>query len=138
MLRPSQIEKRAKWIKKKVEDIIPGDVIKDYGLVLEINLTSDPDGFWSGQPNITCFDLNDSYYGPGCRELTETEFEVLDDRRDLVDAHNIVDSDLAKHIADILEYRRKFLELHRDFFNAYNKAHPRKKKRYAKKDESDV
>jgi len=117
-----------KWVKKKAEELIPGDVVKDYGFLLEIDLDPDPDGFWCGKPNITYYDLNDSYYGPGSRELTEIEFEVLENRHDLIDAHNIVDSDLAKHIADLLEYRRKYNEIHKKFFKIYNKKHHKRKK----------
>lgn len=113
------------WIKKKREDIIPGDVIKDKGFVLKINLQDD---FWEGKPTATIFyDLNDSYFGPYVGELTEDEYEVLENRRDLIDAHNIVDSDLAKHIADLLEYRKEFMKVHRTFFNTYNRNHPRKR-----------
>ena len=118
-----------KWIKKKASDLIPGDIIKDFGFLVEIDLNPDPEGFWQGKPNITYYDLNDSYYGPGSRELQddETEFEVLENRHDLIDAHNIVDSDLAKHIADLLEYRKQYSEIHTNFFAIYNKNHRKKK-----------
>jgi len=135
-LRPSQIEKNAKWVKKKAEDLIPGDVIKDFGFLISIDLNPDPDGFWGGKPNITYYDLNDSYYGPGSRTIDQTEFEVLVDRHDLIDAHNIVDSDLAKHIADLMEYRRNYSKIHSDFFNAYNREYRRKKNE--KKNSKDV
>jgi len=118
------------WVKKKGKDLIPGDIVKDFGFLIEINLESDPEGFWEGKPYITYYDLNDSYYGPGSRELNEDEleeFEVLENRHDLIDAHNIVDSDLAKHIADLMEQRRVYSKIHKDFFTIYNRNNRKKK-----------
>lgn len=46
-------------------------------LVINIDLVGD-DTFYSGEPNVHFFDLNDGYYGPcSCGLIPEDEFEIL-------------------------------------------------------------
>ena len=114
---------------KKANELKAGDVLKSEGIVIEVDLSKDKDGFWGGKPNITILDVNDSYYGPGTRELRENEeFEIITDRKEIVRYYRIIDCDLAKYIADSLEFRKKFREITRAFFTKYNKKEKRKRK----------
>ena len=107
-------------VKKLGKDLKVGDVIKDHGIVLEVDVEG-KNIFWGGKPNITTFDISDSYYGPGSRELRiEEEFEIYTERKDLIWAFKKIDCDLSKYIADMMEQRKKLSKIHRDVFDKLN------------------
>ena len=95
------------------KDLEIGDVIlKPYQYII---IDIDKEGvkpFWDGKPSYGMYDLNDSYYGPCEGELDlDAEFEVATTRKEIVRAYNIVNCDLAEHIADLVEQRRNFASL---------------------------
>ena len=95
---------------KKPKDIKVGDVIKGEGIVLDINLNPDPDSWFDG-PYYTCFDVNDSYFGPSSGRLdVKKKFEVYTDRKNI-----------NKHIADMLQYRIDLQKLHDEHLKKLNK-----------------
>ncbi len=102
-------------MKKKAKDLIPGDVIKDYGVLIDFDLNPEPNGFWV-EPNMTYFDLNDSFNGPFSCIIKEKEFEVFTERDEITKAYNSVDCHLAERIADLMEYRREFNIIKQDYF----------------------
>jgi len=97
---------------KKGKDLKPGDIAKDWGVFTEINLNSDPEGFWDGKPNLTYLCYHDSYHGPLCGEFdVEKDFEIYTDRKSIIKILKRIDSDLAKYIADTMQVRKDFQEL---------------------------
>ena len=111
----------------KMKDLRPGDVILSgryhyEGVVYEIDIEG-KSFFWEHRPNITLFDLNDSYFGPGCCEIKDLnkKVEIETDRKKIVKAHKIIDSDLAKQIADTMQYRNTFGKIHWKTLEEINK-----------------
>jgi len=114
-------------ITKKGKDLKVGDIVVGHGLVMNIELDPKPGGVFDGKPNIGFFDINDSYYGPGHTWLdVDTDFEVYDDRKNIVRCLRIIDCDLAKYIADMMETRRKF---HKIEWNVIHKLNLKKRKK---------
>lgn len=108
---------------KKGRDLKPGDVILKpyYELVLEVDLEPKPGEFWT-VPNISFFDLNDSYYGPSGRELKlDEEFEIATEREDIRKAFRQVECDLSNYISERLEDRIKLSELSAKVFTEMNR-----------------
>jgi len=77
----------------------------------------------NGKPNITLFDLHDSYYGPGIREIKSLNdiVKIETDRQKIVKVHNIIDNDLAKYIADSVQRREKFNKIYMNILDKMNK-----------------
>ena len=106
---------------KKPKDIKVGDVIKGEGIVLEINLNPDPDSWFDG-PYYTCFDVNDSYFGPSSGRLdVKRNFEVYTDRKNINRYFKTIDCDINKYIADMLQYRIDLKKLHNKHIKKLNK-----------------
>jgi len=109
-------------IKKKGRDLKKGDIVNGEGLVLEVELDSDPDGFWNGKPNYKYLSLHDSYHGALCGELkVDEEFEIITERETVINVLKRIDSDMAKCIADMLQQRKDFGKLREDLTNKLNK-----------------
>lgn len=107
---------------KKGRDLKVGDVVENYGVIGEINLNPDPDGFWGGKPNIMYYCYHDSYYGPHLGELSlDREFKVFTDIKQIVKILKRVDSDMAKYIADTMQHRKEFQELKMKVVTKLNK-----------------
>ena len=101
----------------------PGDVIVSgihEGVIFKID-TNGESIFFGGKPNITIFDLNDSYYGPGCMEIKNMDVEIETDRQKIVKAHRIIDNDLARYIADSMQLRKEFDIIHWNTISKMNK-----------------
>lgn len=108
--------------KKKGKELKKGDIVNGEGLILDVELDSDPDGFWNGKPNYKYLSLHDSYHGALCGELkVDNEFEVITERETVIDILKRIDSDLAKCIADMLQQRKEFGEIREDIVNKLNK-----------------
>jgi hypothetical protein len=96
---------------------------------MKIDLTPDEKGFWKGKPNLTTMDVNESYYGPCTRGIKfDEEFEIITDRMEIIRYYNLVDGELAKFIADSLQFRETFKKLQEQFFNKFNKKERESKK----------
>lgn len=109
-------------MKKLGKDLEIGDVVKELGIIMEVKIESDPDGFWSGKPYYTALDLSDSHYGPGCGQLDlDKEFEVITERRDISKLFRTVECDIDGYIADMMEVRRELGEIHSNVFKKLNK-----------------
>ena len=106
---------------KKGRDLKRGDVVVDDGLILDVELDSDPDGFWSGNPNYKYLSINDAYYGASYGQLPlDREYKVLTDRKDIVRVIKKIDSELAKYIADMMEQRKDARELYMEVLKKHN------------------
>jgi len=112
-------------MKKKEKEFRQGDVVKGIGIIKEVDLDG-KSPIWT-KPNFTFWDYNDAYYGPCSREMDpEKEWEVETERSNLIRAYNVMDGELAKFIADKMQEREEFNQIHHDFFTRYNKEHPRR------------
>ncbi len=45
------------------KDIKRGDLIKDMGLVFDVDVETDPTGFWRGEPRLTFIEYHDPWMG---------------------------------------------------------------------------
>ena len=106
---------------KRAKDLKIGDVIKGEGIVLKIELNPVADSFFDG-PYYTCFDVNDSYYGPASARLdVKKKFEVYTDRKNINHYFKTIDCDINKYIADMLQYRIDLQKLHNKHIKKLNK-----------------
>ena len=114
--------------KKIGKNLQPGDVVVGMGIILKIETKPAIDDFYCGKPWVEYMSLNDAYYGSGTREINlKKEFDVIVSRLDIIEAYERIDGEIAKYIADMMEFRKRYNSLQHDFFTAYNKKYPRKK-----------
>lgn len=123
---------------KKGRDLKVGDVVRDYGVIHEIDLNPDPEGIWGGDPNISFFCIHDAYYGPcGTQLQLDRDFEVFTDRKEIIKILKRVDCDMAKYIADSMQHRKNFQELKMKVVTKLNKKmHKERKAKYESESES--
>ena len=96
-------------IKKKGSELVIGDVMKEDGIILEIDYESD---FFEGKPTYVYFNISDSYYGPNATSLDlDEEFEIYTDRANINKYFRSIDCDLSKYIANMVGYRIKLRAL---------------------------
>ncbi len=121
---------------KKGRDLKVGDVVREHGVIYEIDLNPDPEGFW-GKPNIHYFCIHDAYYGPSGTWLElDRDFNILTDRKEILKVLTRIDCDMTKYIADSMQHRKEFQELKWDIVTELNKK-MRKEKKAGYKSESE-
>jgi hypothetical protein len=111
-------------MKKLLRHVKAGDIISKpwNSIVIKIKLVSDKNGFWAGKPYMTTYDLNDSFYGAGSREIDPEQIvEIVTDRKEIIKAFRIVKNDLASYIADTLQARKDFIYLSDSVVRKLNK-----------------
>jgi len=114
-------------LKKKGKDLEVGDIIVGQGLVTRVEFDPEPGGFWT-EANYSYLDVNDSYYGPcGTHIDLEEEYEIHTDREKIVKILKIIDCDITKYIADMMETRKQFSELQWKIIRKLNQELRRKK-----------
>lgn len=90
------------------KDLKAGDVTVD-GVVGEVD-TEGNNWFWGGRPNYSFYDVNES--GPWHSELKmNTTFEVLTERRDIVDTYKKIEYEMMKKVFRAIEDQREFSAL---------------------------
>ena len=104
-------------ILKKGRDIQPGDIVKNQGIAVEVeeyNPTAEG-------PSLLYYDINDSYLGACLMHLDlEEEYEIITDRQEGLRIFKIIDNDLAKGIADMVEQRMRCDKFYWTFINEKN------------------
>jgi hypothetical protein len=105
---------------KKGRELKVGDIIHDQGIIYKLKRRSSTQGFWEGKPYMCYFDINDSGDGPLCGSFDlDKEYIIEDDRKVIVDIFKKIDRELARFIAEHMEYRKKLGYIHNRILKKY-------------------